>query len=259
MLFRAGNKCYFILTPFDFFCKYKFRKYRRLYLFDMVKIILNSCIVYLFLLMGTNANKDRQGLILKFWFGELEPCWKDVPPEEISKRWWAKDEHTDEYIRRTFESDLMAAKEGELGSWEGTPEGTLALIVLLDQFSRNIYRGTPEAFSQDSLALAVSEGGIEQGFDKELHPVERIFFYLPFMHSEDLDIQKRSLSLFSDLEKTFTHPAELSDMLTSSREFAERHYEIIERFGRYPHRNEILGRQSTEEEIEFLKRPGSSF
>lgn len=131
--------------------------------------------------------------------------------------------------------------------------------MLLDQFSRNIYRGAPEAFSQDSLALGICKRGIEKGFDRELHPVERIFFYMPFMHSEDLDVQKMSLTLFSELERAFPTPPELSGMLSSSREFAERHYEIIERFGRYPHRNGVLGRESTEEEIVFLKEPGSSF
>lgn len=135
----------------------------------------------------------------------------------------------------------------------------MALIILLDQFSRNIYRGMPEAFSQDALALCISERGIEKGFDKELHPAERIFFYIPFMHSEDIQMQNKSVELYRGLERDFESPADLARMLTNSREFAERHREIIVRFGRYPHRNEILGRESTEEEVKFLKKPGSSF
>lgn len=173
--------------------------------------------------------------------------------------WWAKDRKTDEYIRRNFESDLTDAGEGRLREWEETPRGTLALIILLDQFSRNIYRDTPRAFSQDTQALEAAVNGVEKGFDMGLHPVMRVFFYMPFMHSEDLEMQKRSTALFGSLEREFTSPPELARVLSTNRDYAERHYAIIKRFGRYPHRNKILGRESTPEEIEFLKEPGSSF
>lgn len=207
--------------------------------------------------MEPNTEESRQALILNFWFGDLKEG--DVPPEELSRMWWAKDEKTDEYIRANFGSDLIAAKEGRLHEWEKAPRGTLALVVLLDQFSRNMYGDTPGAFSQDSRALEIAVSGIEKGFDKDLHPVMRVFFYMPFMHSENLDMQKRSLKLFKSLEREFTSPPGLAGMLSSNRDYAERHYAIIERFGRYPHRNRILGRESTPEETEFLKQPGSSF
>lgn len=131
--------------------------------------------------------------------------------------------------------------------------------MLLDQFSRNMYRDTPGAFSQDRQALKIAVSGIEKGFDKRLHPIEGVFFYMPLMHSEDIDMQKRSIALFSALERGFTSPAELAEMLSTNSEYARRHYAIIGRFGRDPHRNKILGRESTPEEVEFLKQPGSSF
>ena len=207
--------------------------------------------------MESNNEEEQQALILDFWFGDPEEG--DVPPEELSRMWWAKDEKTDEYIRNNFESGLINAKEGRLQEWEKTPRGTLALIILLDQFSRNMYRDTPGAFSQDAQALEIAVSGIEKGFDKELHPVMRVFFYMPFMHSEDLEMQERSIALFTALERDFTSPPELAEMLSNNSEYAERHYAIIERFGRYPHRNRILGRESTPEEIEFLKQPGLLF
>lgn len=204
-----------------------------------------------------NYGEAAERRILDFWFGDL----KDgrVPPREISRMWWAKDLTVDEYIRKNFEADLINAGEGKLREWEKTPGGTLALIILLDQFSRNIYRDKPEAFSRDSQALGIAARGIQKGFDKALHPVMRIFFYMPFEHSEDIEIQNRSLGLYRGLEKEFRSPPELAEMLSSSRDYAEKHYAIVERFGRYPHRNLILGRESTPEEEEFLKQPGSSF
>ena len=139
------------------------------------------------------------------------------------------------------------------------PGGILALIVLLDQFSRNIYRDTPRAFSQDALALKTALKGMERGHDETLHPIERTFYYMPLMHSEDIGIQKISLDIYARLEMSCSGPPELREVLRNSREYAEKHAEIVARFGRYPHRNEILGRESTEEEIKFLEEPGSSF
>lgn len=208
-------------------------------------------------LMASGGDEEKQARILDFWFGELRE--EEVPPPELSRMWWARDQKTDDYIRNNFESDLINAREGKLREWEKTPCGELALIILLDQFSRNIYRDTPGAFSQDAQALETAAKGIEKGFDKELRPVMRVFFYMPFMHSEDLEMQERSIALFGGLERDFTSPPELATMLSSNRDYAERHYAIVKRFGRYPHRNKILGRESSPEEIEFLKQPGSSF
>lgn len=207
--------------------------------------------------MSDVNDKEKQARILGFWFGKPEDG--GAPPPELSRMWWAKDKKTDEYIRDNFEHGLVNAKEGKLLQWEKTPTGTLALIILLDQFSRNIYRDTPGAFTQDGQALEIAARGVEKGFDRELPPVMRVFFYMPFMHSEDLGMQERSVALFGALERDFTSPPELAKMLSSNRDYAERHYAIIERFGRYPHRNGILGRESSPEEIEFLKEPGSSF
>lgn len=209
--------------------------------------------------MKNDEHAEKHESILIFWFGDLELKDGEMPSEEKRRMWWAKDEATDEYIRTNFESELLLAKEGGLQSWEYSPSGTLALIILLDQFSRNIYRGTPAAFSQDSIALDTAARGIAKGFDKTLHPAERVFFYMPYMHSEDIEIQEKSLQLFRGLEEEFKTFPRLSSTLSENRKYAEAHYDIIKRFGRYPHRNEILGRKSTVEELEFLKQPGSSF
>jgi uncharacterized protein (DUF924 family) len=206
--------------------------------------------------MKSNTEGSRQAAILNFWFGDLKEG--EVPPEELSRMWWSKDERTDEYIGANFGSDLKNAKEGRLREWGDSPRGALALIILLDRFSRNMYRDSPRAFSQDRQALELAVNGIERGFDKELRPVMRVFFYMPFMHSEDIGIQVRSIALFKALERDFTSPPELAEMLSSNRDYAERHYTIIERFGRYPHRNRTLGRESTPEELEILKLPGFS-
>ncbi|MCI0453692.1 MAG: DUF924 domain-containing protein [Candidatus Dadabacteria bacterium] len=201
--------------------------------------------------------EQRQRVILNYWFGELKEG--EAPSGEYYKMWFSKSNEVDESIKTNFEDDLKYAVEGKLKSWEDSPQGTLALIILLDQFSRNMYRGTERAFAQDSLALGVYLRGVQKGFDKKLHPVERLFFYMPLEHSEDLEMQKKSVEYFTILEKLFTSPPSLASMMTEFRDYAERHYVIIERFGRFPHRNEILERKSTSQEIEFLKQPGSSF
>lgn len=133
-----------------------------------------------------------------------------------------------------------------LAHWQATPLASLALVIVLDQFPRNMFRGTPQAFASDPLALAAARTSIDRGFDRSFSKVERTFAYLPFQHAEDLASQRRSLALFQALD-----PAQL--------EYARRHYEIVARFGRFPHRNAVLGRESTSEETEFLKQPGSSF
>lgn len=204
-----------------------------------------------------NTDETRQNAVLEYWFGDLKEG--EAPTDEVIAKWWGKDQKTDDYIRENFGRDLEEAARGGLARWEETPRGTLALIIVLDQFSRNVYRDDPRAFAQDRLALEIAGRGISKGFDKGLHPVMRVFFYMPFMHSEDMAMQERSLELFRGLEDEFSHVPDVSEMLSSNRDFAERHYNIVKRFGRYPHRNTILGRESTPEEIEFLKEPGSSF
>lgn len=172
--------------------------------------------------------------VLNFWFLELE-----------AKDWWKKDSHLDNAIRDRFGAYHEAAKNGELDAWKETPKGALALILILDQFSRNIYRDTPDAFSADELALSISQEVIKSGKDKELSGTERSFLYMPFMHSESSEVHKVAVELFKELG--------------TNLEFELAHKKIIDQFGRYPHRNKILKRESTAEEIEFLKGPGSSF
>lgn len=198
------------------------------------------------------ATTPRHEEILRFWFGP-----PDGDPFVNQSMWWKKDANLDRTIQDRFGEDLEAATRGEYDDWAGEPRKALALIVLLDQFSRNIHRGTPRSFAQDEKALRLTLEGIERGQDEALSPVERHFFYMPLMHSEDLDIQKRAVAMFARLADSA--PREQRENFENALDFAERHRAIVERFGRFPHRNEILDRPSTPEEIEFLKQPGSSF
>ena len=174
--------------------------------------------------------------IIKFWF------------EEISQtQWWKKDVQFDQLIASRFSEVHGQASRCELYQWRDTAEGRLAEIVVLDQFSRNIYRNSPLSFATDSLALALAQEAIRSGADKSVPEAMRSFFYRPFMHSESAAIHEEAVSLY----EAYGNEGNLK--------FELRHKAIIDRFGRYPHRNEILGRDSTAEEIEFLSQPGSSF
>jgi uncharacterized protein (DUF924 family) len=193
--------------------------------------------------------------VLEFWFGRLEgPL--DFPAEK-SALWFRKSDETDSLIRGQFQLMWQRALEGAYDSWSKTPHGRLALILLLDQFSRNMFRGTPRAFEGDSSALELAREGVQKKEDRNLHTVERVFFYMPFEHSEDLEMQKESVRLFTELLES-THD-QLKRPVREFLRYAQAHHDIIKRFGRFPHRNLILGRESTAEELEFLKQPGSSF
>ncbi|NOI68843.1 DUF924 family protein [Vibrio owensii] len=174
--------------------------------------------------------------ILTFWFEELEP-----------KDWFVSNADVDKQIETRFLTTLEQAAQSELFDWRDTAQGRLAEIIVLDQFSRNVYRNTPKAFAQDALALALAQEAIRLGLDQELADVERSFLYMPFMHSESKRIHEEAEKLFKALGRE------------SNYEFELKHKVIIDRFGRYPHRNAILGRDSTAEEVEFLQQPGSSF
>jgi uncharacterized protein (DUF924 family) len=174
--------------------------------------------------------------LLHFWFTELTP-----------KQHFAKDPALDETIRTRFGATLEAAAKCELFAWRATPEGRLAEIVLLDQFSRNVYRDTARAFAQDALALAQAQELVASGQDRSLPLAQRSFAYMPYVHSESALVHAQAVALFSQ-------PG-MEDTLR----FELRHQAIIERFGRYPHRNAILGRSSTAQELAFLNEPGSSF
>lgn len=202
---------------------------------------------------GTKAISE----VLGFWFGDLREG--ELPDKEKQMTWWMKSEEFDDLVRQRFEKYVLLAEKGELSHWLETPLGTVAFIIVVDQFPRNIYRDTPEAFSRDSLALRTCIEGIEKGFDRNLHPAHRTFFYLPLMHSENLEIQNLSVEKYSVLENEYVSHPQIRETLACSTDFAGRHFDIIKRFGRYPHRNAALGRESTPEEAEFLKEPGSSF
>lgn len=174
--------------------------------------------------------------ILDFWFEEIEPA-----------RWWAKDDEFDALIRDRFGEVHSQAVKCELYGWRKSPLGRLAEIIVLDQFSRNIHRDSALAFAADPLALALAQEAVAAGVDRDLAESERSFLYLPYMHSESPMVHKVAVRLYRSLG------------LKSNLEFELKHKAIIDRFGRYPHRNEILGRQSTREEIEFLDSPGSRF
>ncbi|MDP8934125.1 MAG: DUF924 domain-containing protein [Cyanobacteriota bacterium] len=185
--------------------------------------------------------------VLDFWFG------RSNSPEfgKVQKKWFEKDADFDAEVRSGFLQQYELAASGQLDSWHDSPESCLALILLLDQFPRNMFRGTPQAFATDSKALATAEYAVNNKFDRELLTVQKLFVYLPFEHSENLENQQKSVELFRQLSG---EPD--SDSVI---EYAMQHLEIIERFGRFPHRNQILGRETTPEEAEFLKQPGSGF
>ena len=193
--------------------------------------------------------------VIEFWFGD-DPDDAQVITTH-SHLWWKKDQSTDEECRRRFAESIQRAMSGELDAWTRQPSGRLALIILLDQFSRNVYRDQPQAFSQDSRALALALEGLEQGVDLSLRPIERVFFYLPLEHAESLELQKQSVACYERLAEEAS--PELEKAFAGFLNFAVRHYEIVERFGRFPHRNAILKRTSTAEEEAFLSLPGSSF
>jgi uncharacterized protein (DUF924 family) len=174
--------------------------------------------------------------VIRFWFDELD-----------ASCWWTKSDELDATICGRFGATHTAAVAGELEAWRQSAEGRLAEVIAIDQFSRNIYRDRAESFAWDSMALALAQEAIRAGADQELAVERRAFLYLPFMHSESLAIHERAVELFSQ-------PG-----LENNLDFEHKHKAIIDRFGRYPHRNEVLGRESTPEEIEFLRQPGSSF
>ena len=189
----------------------------------------------------------QAGQVLAFWFGE-----PGSPECGRSRReWFAKDAAFDGEIRRRFLALHASAALGECDRWAAGPQGLLALIVVLDQFSRNLYRDDPRAFAQDERALSAARLMVERRWDETLLPVERLFAYLPFEHAEDLAEQDRCVALMGALEAF----EETRGMVT----WAEKHRVIVRRFGRFPHRNAILGRASSEEEITFLAGPDSSF
>ncbi|HEX6138263.1 MAG TPA: DUF924 family protein [Casimicrobiaceae bacterium] len=195
--------------------------------------------------------------IIDFWFvpipGEAVAAQAAPTPGARVERdvWFRKSDAFDAEIRERFGAALAAGIAGAFGEWCITSRGSLARVLLLDQFTRNAFRGTPAAFAGDPGALATAEDAVDRGFDRELEAHERWFLYMPFQHSESLPVQERAVELFTALA---TQTA-----LTGPLPWAERHRDVVRRFGRFPHRNEILGRACTAEELAFLAQPGSGF
>ena len=185
--------------------------------------------------------------ILEYWFGNKNKADYGKP----KKIWFSKDSKVDEEIKQQFSIDYELAKQGVLETWKNEPRSCLALILLLDQVPRNIFRDQPQMYATDEKALTLAKFAVKNNFDQQLLPVERWFIYLPFEHSENLDNQCKAVALF----QTLSHDPDS----TITIDYAVRHFEVIRQFGRFPHRNSILGRETTPEEAEFLKQPGSSF
>jgi uncharacterized protein (DUF924 family) len=185
--------------------------------------------------------------VLDFWFGA-----PDAPDfGEPRDAWFEKSAEFDAEVRDRFVGTWVAAAQHQLDDWLDAPLSALALIIVLDQFPRNMFRASAKAFVADRQAQSVAEHVVARGWDRDLKPAQRWFVYLPFEHAESLALQERCMELFAGL---VDHAGSASAI-----EFARRHHDVIRRFGRFPHRNAILGRDSTPEEIEFLKQPGSGF
>ena len=193
---------------------------------------------------------DEQRKILDFWFSSADGLASSY--SERRRIWFGKDKLVDQDIHQRFSAIYSQAVAGDCKDWQTSPEGCLALILVLDQFPRNMFRGQPKAFESDPQALKITQRAIARGFDRELLPVQRLFLYLPLEHSENRDHQQQAVTLFQAL-------ADEHQEFNDTYVYALKHQSVIERFGRFPHRNEILGRPSTPEELEFLKEPGSSF
>jgi len=194
--------------------------------------------------------------VLEFWFGGPDPQAADL--EERIDFWFAAGPEDDAMIQQRFDAAVGDALSGQLNPWRDSPRGRLALIILLDQLTRCLYRGTPDAFVGDAAASALSAGAMDSGMDGKLGILERAFLYMPLQHAEDIDLQARSVAAFESLLKET-----LGDGLrTQMKRFfasAKTHRGIIERFGRFPHRNHTLDRECTPQEIEFLRLPAAPF
>jgi len=199
---------------------------------------------------------DEARLVREYWFG-TEPL---TTAEAFGRRgdlWFGGEQHHDEEIRTRFGALLERAAAGELDAWADGPRRRLSLIILLDQFPRNMFRGTARAFEYDAAALALALTGMQSGADGALDFAERLFFYIPLEHAENRDAQDEAVAAFRRLLAEV--PPELHATFADTLGYAEKHRAIIERFGRFPHRNAVLGRASTPEELEWLKEGGASF
>jgi len=194
-------------------------------------------------------HEDKIKEILDFWFGHVEET--IVPSENRARIWFGESSEIDAEIKERFSDVLEAAIHGECKNWEKNARGRLALMILLDQFSRHIYRNTAQAYQQDEKALEVCMDGIRNETDHELSLIERVFFYFPLLHAEHLAYQEHSIQAYQTLSELAF--AETRVIYDSFLKFANHHYALIQRFGRFPQRNKVLGRESTPEELSYLK------
>lgn len=200
---------------------------------------------------------DRVNTILSYWFGPdyATSPHEVLPGEEVTRLWFRGGKEVDEYIRGSFLLDVEAIKEGRYDPWIEEPLPCLAGIILMDQFTRNIYRNTPEAFALDVKGITWASHMVDKGRDKDLHPVLRWFVYTPFMHQEDLAMQERGVQLFSGLVEELAAVPGYEEVTERSRfnlKYMIAHRDVIAQWGRFPHRNQILGRENTEEEAKGL-------
>lgn len=193
--------------------------------------------------------------ILEYWFGELDEHGR--ADESRFKLWFGKSEETDQYLTENYTELLESAKRGELDAWKENAEGLVAFIVLLDQFSRNIYRDTAEMYAADEQVLNAAKHGVETGMDKEMPISHKVVTYMPFMHSENLEDQEQCIELFKNLQNEV--PEAVKESVQGNIDYAIKHRDVVKEYGRFPHRNQILGRESTDKEKEYLSNPDAGF
>jgi len=203
----------------------------------------------------TDDDQIRIDAVLDFWFKEQE-----LSAPRIDRRmdiWFSEDPVFDHEIEKEFASEVAKASKGQLNHWASKPRGRLALIILIDQFRRNIHRNTAKAFSKDQLALKLCVQGAMEKADRELAPIQKVFFYMPLQHAESRKVQAKSVELYRRLAETVSPT--LRETFMTVAQFAELHKDIIDRFGRFPHRNELLDRENTPEEDEYLAGDAPDF
>jgi uncharacterized protein (DUF924 family) len=203
----------------------------------------------------TDDDQARIEQILEFWFKEQE-----LTAPQIDRRmdtWFGEDAVFDHEIEKEFSDDVEGACNGELDHWADEPQGRLALIILIDQFRRNLYRGTAKAFSHDKVALKLCVEGAMERKDKGLTPIQRVFFYMPLQHAESRKVQAKSVELYDRLAESVSPT--LKETFLTVAQFAELHKDIVDQFGRFPHRNTLLGRENTPEEDEYLAGDSPDF
>lgn len=216
---------------------------------------LNLAVFHPRLTMLPQSDQAAINRILHFWFGDHSSAHQIA--SEKTELWWSKNKQIDAQITDLFAATTTTAAEGKLTHWEKSPHGLLALILCTDQFPRNMHRDSSRAFAYDGIALQYAKTCINNGSAQQLLPIQQVFAYIPFEHSENLADQQTSITLYQTLADAAE--GDEAKIFKNFLNFAHKHLEIIQRFGRFPHRNQVLSRHSTNEEQSFLKQPGSSF